>query len=185
MKNSVSDPLIYQCTVGAEKDAATSIIRDAKDNVRNLYRLNNDWFLNTTLFMLFWSVISALLLFISFFWLTKTYQSTFAYWYEFTAPKGFVTWIDHLFYTLNATVKGFIANLFEILSDNPQFFIGESIANVEFLKAEFTLVQLYEYIFRTLMALSLIPIAVALWRLVRIVRLPRKLKQRVGVESEF
>lgn len=185
MKKRITDILIYKCNTNASYDHAKKHLRNARSDIRSLYRINNDWFFNTTLFMMFWSFFSAALLFGSFFWLTKNYQNVFTYWYEFNSPRGYVNNLDYFYYTLNATVKGFIANLFEIFSQNPPFFVREPMADVRFLTAKSTLIEIYEYIFRTLMALSLIPIAVAMMRMIRMWRLPRKIKRRIGVETQL
>jgi len=185
MKEKITDVLIEKCTNDIPQEPAAEHLKRARTNIRNLYYINNKWFFNTTMFMVFWSAFSAILLFISFFWLTKNYQNTFHYWYEFNNPRGYAEDVDYIYYTLNATVKGFIANLFDIFSKNPPFFVGEPMSDVRFLKADSTLIEIYEYIFRTLIALSLIPIAVAIMRMIRMWRLPRKIKRRIGVETHL
>lgn len=182
VQNKSIEKLISEC--GPSFDDAKEKIYKIEDRLRALHRLNNKWFSRTNAFLFVWSLLCVISLYGSYVYLTSVYQKVFPYWYEFDKPNA--DQIDYYIYAANATVRGFFANLFDIFRENPPFFAldrGELI--ILSARKDFVEVQIFEYVYRTFIALSLIPLFVSVKRLIRRWRLVGTLRKRIGVETHL
>lgn len=175
----IVDDVVYKCGPGNAENIGQ--LNNIENEVRSLIRINNIWFLSTSWFLMSWSVICIVALGISFFHMTEAYSKKLHLWYTMTdTERGFITSGDVRWYVYNASVKSFVSNILEVFDRQIADRVNLMVANSQFSKG-------LEYLYRTLLALSVVPGLIAAKRLLRFYfgGVRRDIAERIRLQTQL